>query len=702
MLTRWPTRVPQRAQKRSIPCVYAAPHVQHDPEETSLVTFVPQWPQNGIPASTGFAHLGHVFDGASGESRGGMRPPEPTAALGDGASAATPPAEGEGDGAGDPDEYAGTTRAADAEIGFPQSMQKRDIGSFSRPQKAQTTRGVTIGGVRPWSANIRGAKQGRQQNHRYLSLCANHYLLGMPLLRDLRACLALPLAAAIACGGSAASPAPAPVPAPGRPTVAPPLPPVPAVDGPLAVRVQYPSPNQQITSRDSNFIFGSVGSGRASLTINGYPARVYPNGAFMGWLPNPPGASPRYELVAARGADTVRSTLPIRYPSAAPERVAAPDSAARKDSLGVVQIGQASAAADTDRTIIGKPIPGGTYKWFFTPGTIVPLMERVGGSVRVRLDNELDVYLDSAEVRDMPAGTLVPRRVMSNMRVRGSSTGVDVIIPIGQRAPYFVEEGDRSITLTLYGVRGNTDIINYATADSMVRTVEWKQVGNERAIVTVNLRAAPFGYLVLWENNALVLKLRGRPAIDPNRPLAGLTIAVDPGHPPIGSTGPTGLYEANAVLPISVRLKRMLEERGARVVMTRTTDSAVALGDRPIIARKANAHAFVSIHLNAYPDGVNPFLAAGTGTYFFRTHSEPLAREVQRGMVSQMGLVDLGVNYDNLAVVRGTWYPAVLCEGAFIILPDQEAALRTPEFQERYAKGVADGVENYFRSLSTR
>src|SRR5665647_3433567 len=54
-------------------------------------------------------------------------------------------------------------RAADAEIGFPQSMQKRDIGSLSRPQKAQETRGVTVRRVWPWSANIRTAKQGRQQ-----------------------------------------------------------------------------------------------------------------------------------------------------------------------------------------------------------------------------------------------------------------------------------------------------------------------------------------------------------------------------------------------------------------------------------------------------------------------------------------------------------------------------------------------------------
>ena len=555
----------------------------------------------------------------------------------------------------------------------------------------------------------------------------------MLLLRDLRAALALPLAIALACGGTTPAPAPAPsptpVPAVARPTPAPLLPEIPLVDGPLLVRVQYPSPNQQITSRDSNFVFGSIGSGRATLTVNGIAARVYNNGAFMVYLANPLAAAPRYDLVAARGADTARFALNIRLASTtarapAPEPLPSkPENLAtsradtiaalaaridslrthliRNDPIGLVQLGQASAA-DTDLTIVGRPAPAGTYKWFFTPGTIVPLIARDAGFARVRLDSDLDVFVDAGDVKDVPAGTTISRRTTSNMRVRGSAGGVDVIIPIGARAPYFVEEGDRSIAITLYGVRGNTDIVNYANSDSMVRTVEWAQLTEDRARVTVNLRAAPYGYIVLWENNAIVLKLRGRPAIDASRPLAGLTIAVDPGHPPIGATGPTGLYEAQATLPIGVRLKRILEERGASVVMTRTTDAPVALGDRPIIARRANAHAFVSIHLNALPDGVNPFLNPGTGTYFFRTHSEPLAREVQRGMVSQIGLKDLGVNYDNLAVVRGTWYPAVLCEGAFIMMPDQEAALRTPEFQERYARGVADGVENYFRTLATR
>ena len=548
---------------------------------------------------------------------------------------------------------------------------------------------------------------------------------------DRRVLKTLPLLTALACGGGATpGPAPAPIPfptaTPARREAAAPLPAVPAVDGPLVIRVAYPAPNQQITSRDSNFIFGSVGSGRAALTINGVPVRVAPNGAFLGFVANPPATAPRYEIVAARGADTARLSLAVRIgttvgraavtdsnakkpeslPTSRADTIAALNSRidslrlqlSRNEPIGIVQIAQPSPA-DTDRTIVGRPIASGTYKWFFPPGTIVPLVGRSEGFARVRLDKDLDVYVDTTSVTELASGTLSPRRTISNMRVRGSSTGVDVIMPIGARAPYFVEEGDRSIAVTIYGVRGNTDIVNYAAADSMVRTVEWLQETNERARVTVNLRNAPDGYLVLWENNALVLKLRGRPAIDAARPLAGLTIAVDAGHPPGGASGPTGLTEPKAVLAIATRLQRILEERGARVVMTRTTDSAVALEDRPIIARRANAHAFLSIHLNAYPDGINPFVNSGTGTYFFRTHSEPLAREVQRGMVAQLGLPDLGVNYDNLAVVRGTWYPAVLCEGAFLMIPEWEAALRTPEYQERYAKGVADGVENYFRSL---
>ena len=234
-----------------------------------------------------------------------------------------------------------------------------------------------------------------------------------------------------------------------------------------------------------------------------------------------------------------------------------------------------------------------------------------------------------------------------------------------------------------------------------MRDVTWEQVNSDRVRYSVLLRHAPFGYLVFWERGAIVLRVRRPPVVNRDRPLAGLVIVVDPGHPPIGSTGPTGLYEGDAVLAVAERARLLLEARGATVVMTRVTPAAVALAERPVIARRANADAFVSIHLNALGDGTNPFRAAtGTGTYFFHDHAEPLARAVQRALVRRLGLLDAGINYDNLAVARFTWAPAILCEGAFIIIPEQEAALRNPEFQQRYALGIVEGVEEYFRQLT--
>src|SRR4051794_36448251 len=83
----------------------------------------PQWPQKGRSGPTGFAHLGQgvafaATTGAVGAVNG---------LAGAVVCGFTLP---------------GATRAAEADSGFPQSMQNRDIGSLSRPQKAQETSGV--------------------------------------------------------------------------------------------------------------------------------------------------------------------------------------------------------------------------------------------------------------------------------------------------------------------------------------------------------------------------------------------------------------------------------------------------------------------------------------------------------------------------------------------------------------------------------
>jgi N-acetylmuramoyl-L-alanine amidase len=546
-----------------------------------------------------------------------------------------------------------------------------------------------------------------------------------------------------------------------------------------------------VQARDSNFILGSIGSGDATLTINGTAVPVQPNGSFLAWLPVPTPDAPMYIVTATAGNDTARLVRRVRVPpprvSLANEAPLAIDSSSLtprgartlppgepvrvsvrapqnatvevqlaggrqiplvnlalngsdpflwatdvpagdleepgtiivargtdtlRFSLGpvtrldpgsgpqyVVLAGTPPTVPDTDFVITARPVPRGTYKWLLFPGTVVEMTGRVLDQVRVRLDAALEVWVNESDVRMLPAGASALRRVASNARLSPAAEWVDFTVPVGDRPPFYVQVGERRLSLTLYGVQADADIVSYAGNDSLVRRVTWVQESRDRARFDLELSHEPFGYLVLWQRGSLVLRVRRPPAIDPASPLRGLTIAVNAGHPPAGATGPTGLYEAVPTLAISQRVASMLEAKGARVIMVRTTAEPMALAIRPVVARRANAQAFVSIHLNALPDGINPFTAQGTGTYYFHPQSIALARAVQRGLVQHMGLRTVGVFYDNLSDLRQPWFPSVLTEGAFIILPEMESALRTPEFQTRYAAGVVAGLESYFGAL---
>lgn len=532
-------------------------------------------------------------------------------------------------------------------------------------------------------------------------------------MRHAKLALLTSVVAATACAPAArpgSAPAPAGSAATGKLAA---LPGIPLLDGPLDLKMVYPRPNQLITSKDSNFVLGSIGNGRATLTINGQPVRVQPNGSYLAWLANPPTTAPQYELVAVLGSDTTRGVQPVLVPGMTRPGDSAPvppppNIVVDTTPTWVVLGDSATAASDTDRVIIGRPGPNTVYRWFLLPGTRVQLTARYPGFARIRLDSALQIWVEAVDARTFATDTIPPVRIARNSRVRASAEWSDLIIPISERPAFFVEERERSIELTLYDTRSSTDIVNFPTADSLIRHVEWSAERSDRVKYNVRLSQEPFGYLVFFENNALVLRIRRRPqqlAAQPAsvNPLAGLTIVVDPGHPPAGATGPTGLYEGDAVLPVGFALERILKQRGANVVMTRTTRDPVDLALRPVLARRANGHAFVSLHYNAYGDGINPLTQRnGMEVYFYRPHSESLGRAVQQQMLDKIPLEDQGVYFRSLAVVRNTWMPAVLVEGGFIIIPEQENAMRTPAFQEAYARAVADGLETYFRGLRSR
>ncbi|MFI5207858.1 MAG: N-acetylmuramoyl-L-alanine amidase, partial [Gemmatimonadales bacterium] len=254
----------------------------------------------------------------------------------------------------------------------------------------------------------------------------------------------------------------------------------------------------------------------------------------------------------------------------------------------------------------------------------------------------------------------------------------------------------------LYGGRADLDWLQYGGTDPLVRRMSFAQPAEDEATVTFELSRPVFGYRADWQGTDLLLTIRRAPAINRLHPLKGRIIAVDPGHPPLGAMGPTGLKEADANLGVARALQRMLERAGALVVMTRTTDTALGLYERTTIAERAGAELLVSIHNNALPDGVNPFENNGTSAYYFQPRAVRLAMLVQDAMVRRLGLPNLGVGRGDLALARPTWMPSLLCEGAFLMIPAQENALRTPSFQDRYARGVMEGIEAWFRELASQ
>jgi N-acetylmuramoyl-L-alanine amidase len=368
----------------------------------------------------------------------------------------------------------------------------------------------------------------------------------------------------------------------------------------------------------------------------------------------------------------------------------------------VVELREEPAGTGRDGFVIGRAGPGATTYWQWTDGVRGRVTGRRNGTVRIALDGQSEAWVAADELVWLRGASLPERARVGTVRFTGAPDRLRVNVSIAEPVPYRIEGDGARLTLTLYGAYSNTDWLQYGPSDPFLKAARWEQVASDRYLLHIDLAGQPWGYRARYRRGALVLEIRKPPTIDPERPLAGRTVLVDPGHPPAGATGPTRLYEGEANLAIAFKLKRLLEEEGVRVILTRADRSVVRLYDRTDLAELLDAEILVSIHNNALPDGVNPFERHGTSVYYFHRHSLDLARALQQSLLDTMGLRDLGFGRASLALVRTTWMPAALTEGAFMMIPDQEAGLRDPAYQEAYARGVLLGIREFLLGAAGR
>lgn len=169
-------------------------------------------------------------------------------------------------------------------------------------------------------------------------------------------------------------------------------------------------------------------------------------------------------------------------------------------------------------------------------------------------------------------------------------------------------------------------------------------------------------------------------------------IVIDPGH---GGSDSGAVYEGRREKDDNLRLAlavgQILENRGADVVYTRTTDVYNTPFEKAMIGNNADADYFISFHRNAVP---TPNTSSGIETLVFSNQGTAanIAENINTELAA-LGFNNRGViERPNLVVLRRTRMPAVLVETGFID-NDADNAKFDAEF-DQIAQAIADGIMN--------
>ncbi|MBA9087379.1 N-acetylmuramoyl-L-alanine amidase [Fontibacillus solani] len=194
-------------------------------------------------------------------------------------------------------------------------------------------------------------------------------------------------------------------------------------------------------------------------------------------------------------------------------------------------------------------------------------------------------------------------------------------------------------------------------------------------------------------------------------PLAGVTIAIDPGHggPDGGAVSKQGVIEKEINLAVSLYLRDYLQQSGAVVVMTREEDQDLAdentkgyskrktqdLKRRVRFIEEHQAKLFVSIHMNAVPSsrwsGAQTFYSSNNGA------SINLAEMIQEELKRNLENTDRVAKQSDKSIylLETLKMPAVLVEVGFLSNPGESALLGDEAYQRKVAASIYQGILRY-------
>jgi N-acetylmuramoyl-L-alanine amidase len=201
------------------------------------------------------------------------------------------------------------------------------------------------------------------------------------------------------------------------------------------------------------------------------------------------------------------------------------------------------------------------------------------------------------------------------------------------------------------------------------------------------------------------------------------TIVLDPGHGG-GDRGTRGRssFEKDMTLDLAKRVERNLAAGGVRVLLTRTVDKTVGLDDRVAFTKAKGADLFVSLHFNSggSAEGIETYCtppAGATSTADPRADGGDrdtvpsnrvddqnvwLAQCTQKAALRATRAMDRGVRRARFYVLRYATCPSILIEGGFLSNAAEERRILQSDYREMLAKGIADGILTYKKTVETK
>ena len=176
-------------------------------------------------------------------------------------------------------------------------------------------------------------------------------------------------------------------------------------------------------------------------------------------------------------------------------------------------------------------------------------------------------------------------------------------------------------------------------------------------------------------------------------------VIIDPGHggSDHGTSSGNGAIEKELTLAIAKQIKKIGEERGIKIVLTRAEDVTLTLQERTRMADKFSGKIFISLHVNSNTDisrnGIDCIVSENNVT---TEQSLAFGNVLLDEFEELKGIGVNGIKKSNAFVLRNSSIPAVAVELGYLSNKTDNAFLTNEKNQTLISEKIVTSIVEYF------